>query len=872
MVDQYNKESQEVLKQFNSNIDGLSTEKVKEYQKKYGYNELNESDGPGILKIFLSQFADFLVIILLCAAAISMFMKDFESSAVIIAVTILNAVLGTVQYVKAQKSLASLKAMTRPSAKVIRDGEKQEIPSREVVPGDILIVEAGDSICADCRIVENCSLQVNESSLTGESEPVIKHSEVITEVNVPIGDRKNMVFSGSLVTYGRATCVVTGTGMKTELGKIATLLETAQEKKTPLQVNLDKFGKKLSIAILILCAGIFILNAVRGYEIMEALMFAIALAVAAIPEALSSIVTIVLAIGTQKMAKENAIVRKLHSVESLGSVSIICSDKTGTLTQNKMKVKKIFVNKQLVDSQAIDKSAKLQNKLVTYGILCSDAQISTNNDEIGDPTEIALVKLARDYNENEVDIRNQYPRLAEIPFDSDRKLMSTVHKVNDELVMVTKGALDIILGRITTILENDSEVKLASEHIDAIRAANKELSENGLRVLAVACKKLNSYENIRVEDEAELTFLGMFAMIDPPREESKQAVEDCKRAGIKPVMITGDHIITASAIAKQIGILDNRGKAIEGKEIENMSDEQLVEEVANISVYARVSPEHKIRIVRAWQQRGNVVAMTGDGVNDAPALKQADIGVAMGKTGTEVAKDASSMVLTDDNFATIVKAVSYGRSIYTNIKSSIKFLLSGNMAGILAVLFTSIANLPLPFTAVHLLFINLITDSMPAIALGLEPYGKNIMNEKPRAANESILTGKFLAQIVFEGFVISACTITAFYYGLNIGGATLASTMAFTVMTLSRLLHGFNCRSGLPLFKIGLFTNKFQWLALLGGVLLLTGVLAISPLQSIFDVDPTALNHIGMVVLFSLVPLVTIQIYKTIAMLVTKRK
>ena len=859
----YNYPPQEVLKELNTNLNGISDKDIGRLREKYGYNELLVGKKAGVVKIFLSQFKDFLVIILLAAAIISLFLKDYESAIVIFAVTILNSVLGTAQHLKAEKSLESLKSLSSPVARVIRNKMRIEIPSREVLVGDILLLEAGDFISADGRIIENHSLQVNESSLTGESESVVKTIETIEGSDVPIGDRKNMVFTGSHVTYGRAVVAVTNTGMTTELGKIASLMDAAENKQTPLQVSLDKFGKKLAIAILILCGIILAVNITRGYTVIDSFMFAIALAVAAIPEALSSIVTIVLAIGTQKMAKENAIVRKLHAVESLGSVSVICSDKTGTLTQNKMVAKKVFVGWKTLDSDKLDMKDDLQRAVVKISILSSDATINDGT-AVGDPTEVAFVKLANDYGYEEEDVRDEYVRLSEVPFDSDRKLMSTLHNIEGQLMMFTKGAPDVVLRRSKSVLTEHGVKPIDKENIEFIEKVNKELSQEGLRVLAFARKPFDSQVNLTTEDEKDLTFVGLVAMIDPPREESKQAVADCIHAGIKPVMITGDHKITASAIAKQIGILDASSHAVEGVEIEKMSDEELKTKVENISVYARVSPEHKIRIVKAWQDKGNVVAMTGDGVNDAPALKQADIGVAMGKVGTEVAKDAASMILVDDNFATIVKAVSNGRSIYTNIKNSIKFLLSGNTAGIMAVLYTSILALPLPFTAMHLLFINLLTDSMPAIALGLEPYRKDVLNSKPRDINEPLLSKVFLLQVLFEGAIIAASALTAFYYGLNVGGATLASTMAFSVLALARLIHGFNCRSQYPLFKIGFFTNKFQWGAVLLGMLLLTLVLTVSPLQKLFEINPDVVNHIWVIGLLGLAPFVVIQIYKTI--------
>ncbi|ARC83829.1 HAD ATPase, P-type, IC family protein [Clostridium argentinense CDC 2741] len=861
MKDYYKRVPEELFNMFNSNSKGLGKEEVEKKRSEYGYNELTEGKKKSILQIFFEQFKDLLVLILVAAALISMSIGNVESTIVIFAVITINAVLGTVQYIKAEQSLNSLKALSAPMARVLREGKKIEIPSREVVPGDILFLEAGDYISADGRIIENYSIQINESSLTGESESAIKNIDIITEDNIPIGDQKNMVFAGSLVTYGRAMVLVTSIGMSTELGKIATLLDNTKEKRTPLQISLDNFGKKLASCILVICAVVFLLNMYRGYEIVDSLMFAVSLAVAAIPEALSSIVTIVLALGTQKMASENAIIRKLQAVESLGCVSIICSDKTGTLTQNKMTVSKIYTNEEIISSKNINLKEELHNKLLLSSLLCNDA-ISNDENGIGDPTEIALTDLGKIYSLKELDVRKNYPRLCEIPFDSERKLMSTVHEVNGKTFMLTKGALDVLLNRTINIETKDGIKKLTNHDKIKIENINKDFSNEGLRVLAFCYKEIDNSDSISLDDENDLTFLGLISMIDPPREESKKAVEDCIRAGIRPVMITGDHKITASAIAKKIGILQKDCEAIEGVELDKLSDEELKEKVDKISVYARVSPEHKIRIVRAWQEKGNVVAMTGDGVNDAPALKQADIGVAMGITGTEVAKDAASMVLTDDNFSTIVKAISNGRNIYTNIKNSIKFLISGNAAGILSVLYASLAALPMPFAAVHLLFINLLTDSLPAIALGLEPQNNNVLNEKPRDINAPILSKAFLKEVLTEGLIIAICTMIAFHIGLNRGNQQLASTMAFLTLCIARLFHGFNCRSKNSIFKVGVFTNKYSWFAFLSGLILLNVVLAFEPLRRIFELSKLGLNEYILVYILAFIPLLLVQLSK----------
>lgn len=860
MSEFYRQASDEVMRTLEVTDRGLSDNDVQKRREQYGFNELEEAKRRSAVQVFFDQFRDFLVIILLAAALISAFLGKFESTIVILIVVIINAILGTVQHIKAEQSLNSLKALSSPTAKVLRNGQRAEIPSREVMAGDILYLDAGDYVSADGRIIESHSLQVNESSLTGESVSSNKSVEPIDKDDVPIGDRVNMVFSGSFVTYGRAVVLVTDIGMKTEIGKIANLLESAKEKKTPLQASLDDFGKKLAIVIIVIALVIFGLDLFRGREIVDSFMFAVSLAVAAIPEALSSIVTIVLAFGTQRMAKQNAIIRRLHAVESLGSISVICSDKTGTLTQNKMTVQKVFVDNKVVGHDQLNQDRELEKNFILMSLLCNDS-ITEDKKEIGDPTEIALVNFGEVYKLDEQSVREEYPRIGEIPFDSDRKLMSTVHTIAGKTVMITKGALDVLLSRMIKIETSQGITELTEEHKKEIENANRDFSRNGLRVLGFAYKEVDD-PTISFEDEKDFTFVGLAAMMDPPRAESAAAVEDCIEAGIKPVMITGDHRITASAIAKQIGILKDESEAVEGIELEKLSDEELQNKVEDISVYARVSPEHKIRIVRAWQEKGNVVAMTGDGVNDAPALKQADIGIAMGITGTEVAKDASSMVLTDDNFSTIVKAISNGRSIYENIKNAIRFLLSGNTGAIIAVLYASVAALPVPFAPVHLLFINLLTDSLPAIAIGLEPHNKNIMKEKPRDIRTPLLNREFARRVIVEGSLIAIVTLAAFHIGLSTGDAAIASTMAFATLCLSRLLHGFNARAKQSIFKIGVFSNKYIWLAVILGILLLHLVLMFEPLKGVFEVADLNSAQFYTIYGLSLLPLVLIQIYK----------
>lgn len=863
MKQYYQMETDEVKKQVNGSLEPLTDAEIRAHQEKYGPNELQEEKKKSVAMIFLEQYKDFLVIILIVSAIISGFMGNMESAIVILIVITINAILGTVQTIKAEKSLNSLKKLSGPEAKVLRNGVVTHIPSREVTVGDIVFLEAGDLVPADGRIIDQASLKIDESALTGESIPVEKSTDVI-EGETSLGDRVNMAYSGSFVTYGRGTVFVTGTGMETEVGKIASLLKTTSEKKTPLQVNLDQFGQKLSIIILIFCAFLMVINIVRGGSFGDAFLFAVALAVAAIPEALSSIVTIVLSFGTQKMAKEHAIIRKLQAVEGLGSVSVICSDKTGTLTQNKMTVEACYIPGKSMEKAHIDTDDGDVQLLMKSSVLCSDAKI-VNGEEIGDPTETALVSFVSDFQMDAEKIREEHERRSEVPFDSDRKLMSTVHEMEDGVIMIVKGAVDVISGRMESIRKNGKEVKITDEDRKEIAEANQAFSRQGLRVLGFAYKKLDQVKGITEKDETDLTFLGLIAMMDPPRVESKDAVAECIRAGIKPVMITGDHKVTAAAIAKRIGILKDESEACEGAVIENLSDEELKDFVEKISVYARVSPEHKIRIVKAWQEKGNIVSMTGDGVNDAPALKQADVGVAMGITGSEVAKDAASMVLTDDNFATIVKAVENGRNVYRNIKSSIQFLLSGNFGAILAVLYASIAGLPVPFAPVHLLFINLLTDSLPAIALGLEPHRSDVMDEKPRRKDESILTKDFLVKIGTEGLSIGIMTMIGFMIGYTSEGALLGSTMAFGTLCLSRLVHGYNCKSDKPmLFHKGFFNNIYLQGAFMIGFVLITAVLTVPFLQSVFSVVTLSMSQLLTVYGLALLNLPVIQCLKAI--------
>ena len=876
MREYYQLTAEEAKLQVNGSLEPLTAQQAAANREKYGPNELADGKKKPILRIFLEQFRDFLVIILIIAAAISGVLGDLESTAVILIVITINAILGTVQTIKAEQSLDSLKKMSAPEAKVLREGQFIKLPAAEITVGDIVSLEAGDFVPADGRITVNAGMKIDESALTGESLGVDKDVEAI-EGQRALGDRVNIVYSGSYVTYGRGEFLVTSIGMDTEVGKIATLLETTSEKKTPLQVNLDNFGKKLSILIMVFCAVLFGISVFRGEAIGDAFMFAVALAVAAIPEALSSIVTIVLSFGTQKMAREHAIIRKLQAVEGMGSVSVICSDKTGTLTQNRMTVEGYYVHGRKTDASDINPQKPEENQLLLASMLCNDATIADGN-EIGDPTETALINIGIRLGEDYAKERSDNPRFAEIPFDSDRKLMTTCHRLKTPVhgitsMMITKGAVDVLLHRVKEIQTPEGIREITDEDRRAIEECNHDFSGNGLRVLAFAYKKIEPGFRPQPNDENDMVFLGLISMMDPPREESAAAVAECINAGIKPVMITGDHKVTAAAIARKIGILKDDSEACEGSSIDGMSDEELQDYVENISVYARVSPEHKIRIVRAWQEKGNIVAMTGDGVNDAPALKQADIGVAMGITGSEVSKDAAAMVLTDDNFATIVKAVENGRNIYKNIKNSILFLLSGNFGAILAVLFASVMALPLPFAPVHLLFINLLTDSLPAIALGLEPHSRELMEEKPRPADESILTRSFMGRIGIGGLSICIMTVTAFLIGLNgwftaapLGGsALLGSTMAFGTLCMSRLFHGFNCKSDRPVvFTRALWNNKWLIGAFAIGVVLITFAVAVPGVDHIFKVQTLGLPQLLTVYGLAFLNIPVIQLIKWI--------
>ena len=844
----YQKDSVQVLNDLDSNLTGLTQEEVTSRLKNYGRNVLKEKPKTPTWKLFLESFKDPLVIILLVAAMTQVFLGDTVESLIIFAVLGINAVLGVVQTKKADSSLDSLKKLSVPEAKVIRNNEKLTISSQELVPGDIVLLEAGDYVPADGRIIESQTLKVIEGMLTGESEPVLKNADTINEES-SLGDQKNMVFSGSMVVYGRATYVVTSCGMNTQVGKIANLLETAENKQTPLQQKLDDFGKKLGVAIVILAALIFALEVFRGGDLMNSFMFAIAIAVAAIPEALTSIVTIVLASGTNTMAKKQSIIRKLPAVETLGSTSVICTDKTGTLTQNKMTVVetylyrpdsdkfngfdyiKDYTNTNSNNSEntsdgteiAVCACAIQERYLSLSSILCNDSDVNEEGIEIGDPTEVALINYAEKYDVDYKSIRENYTRISEIPFDSDRKLMTTVNLIDDENIMFTKGAPDVIFKRCKYALKYDEVIEISDEILDEYKKINENFSNRALRVLAFAYKNVADEFKPSLDNENNLILIGLMAMIDPPREEVFDAVKEAKSSGIKTIMITGDHKTTAAAIAHEIGIMEKDDLALTGQELDSLTDEELDNKLEKISVYARVSPENKIRIVKAWQKKGKVTAMTGDGVNDAPALKQANIGIGMG-SGTEVAKDASAMVLVDDNFATIVNAIEVGRTVYNNIKKSITYLFSGNLGGIIAILFAVFAGWANPFTTIQLLFINLVTDSLPAIALGFEKPEKDTMNKPPRDPNESILCKDTLKVVLTRGSIIGIVTILAQYIGMQTSDA-LGAAMAFITITLSRIIQTFAARSNSEtILSLGVTSNKYA----LGAVIICLGMLSLT--------------------------------------------
>ena len=889
MENWFNQETKNVIDKLNSNIEkGLTEEQVKAAREKYGYNELEAKKKKTLFVKFLEQFKDFMIIVLIIAAIVSGVVgvaegEGITDTIIILVVVVVNAVIGVAQENKAEKSLEALQKLSAHASKVIRNGQMIVVPSRDLVPGDIVVLDTGDYVPADLRIIEAVNLKSQESALTGESVPVEKSSEVIEGNEVPLGDRLNMLFSSSLITYGRGKGIVIETGMNTEVGKIASIINSTEEGTTPLQEKLNKLGKTLGIAALVICVIIFIVGILYGKEPVHMFMTSVSLAVAAIPEGLAAVSTIVLAIGVQRMVKRNAIVKKLPAVETLGSASVICSDKTGTLTQNKMTVQKIFTNNYMIE---VNKEIKINNeleKLIYISMLCNDTKIGEDNKLTGDPTETALIDMGM---KMDVDVHEilSIPRLAELPFDSDRKLMTTVHEINGKYVVYTKGAVDELLKRCDNYILNEEIKNDLEEYKKTIDETNENLAKNALRVLGFAYKEIDHVPtNEEMKDiESHLTYVGMVGMIDPPREEAKQAVEKCKTAGIKTVMITGDHKITATAIAKQLGILDDESEAITGAELEKMSDEDLIKNIRNYSVYARVAPEHKVRIVRAWQANGEIVAMTGDGVNDAPALKNADIGCAMGIVGTDVSKEAADVILTDDNFATVVAAVEEGRRIYGNILKAIQFLLSSNVGEII-VLFTAILMTPLlanwfgitdisglePLLPIQILWINLVTDSLPALALAVDPAEKGIMNKKPKKT-KGIFTKGMTWRVVYQGIMVGLLTLVAFIIGLATPGVEdqhmkiqIGQTMAFFVLALSELVHVFNVRDNKnSLFKTKVFNNSKLILAVLGSAALMLVIMFVPALRDIFNIVVLPTQNLVEVVLLVFAPIVIVEIFK----------
>ncbi len=878
----YNLSVQEVEREFSTSLNhGLTSEEIHKRIEKYGYNEFEKKKKKGLIVKFFEQFKSFMIIVLLVAAAISgvigyLHGEGFTDAIIILAIVIINAIIGVAQEAKAEQSLEALEKMTVPQCKVIRDGQVQVIESRELVPGDVVLLDTGDAIPADLRLVEAINLKVQDSALTGESVPEEKFTNAITESNVPLGDRDNLGFSSSIVTYGRGKGIVIGTGMNTEVGKIASLIQSVPDMKTPMQQKLDQLGKFLGIGALGICVVIFAVGLLNGKPLLEMFMTAVSLAAAAIPEGLPAVSTIVLAVGVQRLVKKNAIVRTLPAVETLGSTTIICSDKTGTLTQNRMTVVKTFTNGRTEDLQPeAGLGSDELRQLIEVATLANDTKLSFENGvhkTAGDPTETALVDLGLKYNINKNEIDAQRNRVAEIPFDSERKLMTTVHRRSGTLEVCTKGGLDELLTRCTHIMYEGAVIPITEAHKETIRQANLQMAQKALRVLAMASKSVNTLPEKLEPDtlETELTFLGMVGMIDPPRPEVKPAVALCRTAGIKPVMITGDHKITATAIASALGIMKPGEEAHTGAEVEQMSDEELRRNVHKIAVYARVSPEHKVRIVKAFQSQGEIVAMTGDGVNDAPALKLADIGCAMGITGTDVSKEAADIVLTDDNFATVVTAVEEGRRIYDNILKAIQFMLSTNIGEVVVLFIAVLANWATPLLPIHILWINLVTDSFPALALSIDPAAPDTMRRSPVNSKQSIMNRTFSIRVFLQGTMIGLLSLTAFCVGMQTSIET-AQTMTFAVLAFSQMAHVFNVRSTYRSAFANMFSNKHLLGAILLVCVLMLTVLEIPSLHDVFHLTTLTSTQWWWVVGLSLAPLPIMELLKGIKRLVTKK-
>ena len=854
----------EIQRKLKTNINiGLTEQEVEKRREQYGKNKLEEGKKQGLFIKFIKQFNDFMIITLIIASLISAAISyvqqtnDYIDSIIIVAIVILNATVGVIQESKAEKSIEALNKLTAPKARVKRNNSIKLIESKDLVPGDIILVETGDYVPADCRLINSYNLKVEESALTGENLPVLKNAKCIINENAAIGDMQNLIFATTMIVNGHAEAIVTEIGMNTKVGRIAGMIIKGEAPETPLQKRLADVGKKLGIVALLICVLIFLIGLIKKIPVMEIFMTSVGLAVAAIPEGLPAVVTIMLSIGVTKMAKKNSIIRKLPAVETLGSSNVICSDKTGTLTQNKMQVREIM---------SLDTNPLRKKTILEMACMCTDCAINYQEKKVeGEATEKAIVEAALEVGIDKNELYNKMERINDIPFDSERKMMTTIHKFENKFRIITKGAPEILIKRCNKYLEKNTEFNINNEDINKINKINETMARKALRVIAVAYKDLDKLpNNINSDLENNLIFCGLIGMIDPPREGVKDAINICKKAGIKTVMITGDHILTAKAIAKELGILKTEDLAITGQELDMISDVEFERNIMRYSVFARVSPEHKVKIVNAFRRHGNVVAMTGDGVNDAPALKNADIGIAMGKTGTDVAKNASDMILTDDNFVTIVEAVKEGRHIYDNIKKAVHFLLATNIGEIVAIFVGLLIGLDTPLLAIQLLWINLVTDSLPAIALGLEPIDKNVMNKKPKKSNESIFAGGLWGSIFIEGLMIGILTLFAFSIGNNKYGIEVGRTMAFFTLSALELIHSFNVRSEESIFKVGIFKNKFLVGAFIIGMLLQVLVLIIPKVAKIFDSVTLNLTQWIYVGVISILPIIIIEIQKKI--------